>query len=129
MKTFKLKTRLGLAFLLAGILSMAIGGARAQSVTPGLPLVPLGYCQLTSVDTAAKLSSCSGGIPSGATLAFLVPEAQAIRYRDDTVAPTAAVGFPVAVAAMVLYGGTLSNLQVISQVSGAKLNVLFYRSP
>jgi hypothetical protein len=58
---------------------------------------------------------------------MFIPEAQAIRYRDDGTAPTATVGQPVAVGASVTYTGALSKVQVISQTSGAKLNVLFYR--
>lgn len=103
--------------------------ARSQVTMPGLPIVPLGYCQLTSIDTAALISTCSGGIPTGATLAWIEVEAQAVRFRDDGVAPSATVGFPVAVAGTFLYGGTLIALRVISQTSGAKINILFYRSP
>lgn len=113
---------------LVGLALMA-APALAQVATPGLPLVALGYCQLTSIDTAAALSACSGGIPSGANTVIFEPEAQAIRYRDDGTAPTASVGFPVAVGGSVLYSGAISKLQVISQTSGAKLNVLFYKSP
>lgn len=123
MKSFKTKTMLGAAYLLFA------AGASAQTPTPGLPTVPLGYCQLTSIDAAAKLSACSGGIPKGATAAYIEAEAQAIRYRDDGVAPTASVGMPVVVSLPFFYSGTLSALQVISSTSGAKLNVLFYRSP
>lgn len=103
--------------------------AAAQVATPGVPLIPLGYCQLTSIDAATALSACPGGIPAGATLAFVQPEAQAIRYRDDGTAPTTTAGFPLAVGASLLYAGTLSKVRVISQTSGAKLDVLFYRSP
>ena len=92
----------------------------------GIRYTPLGYCQLTSIDTAVLLSSCSN-FSTAATTAVFVPEAQAIRYRDDGTAPTATVGQPVAVGTSVTYTGTLSKVQVISQTSGAKLNVLFYR--
>lgn len=102
-------------------------GARAQVSVPGQPLVPLGYCQLTSIDTAAALTSCADGIPSGATYAIITAEAQAIRWRDDTTNPSATVGMPVAVGAPFFYAGTLSRFRVISQTSGAKLNVAFYR--
>jgi hypothetical protein len=111
----------------AGLLS-SIVFARAQPA-PTMPVVPVGYCQLTSIDTAALVSTCSGGIPAGASVVYLAAEAQAIRYRDDGTAPTATVGFPVAVNAPFLYIGTLGKLQVISQVAGAKLNLLFYKIP
>lgn len=114
----------------AGLLFLLLSGVTALAQTsPAQPLVPLGYCQLTSIDAATALSACSGGIPSGARLAYLIPEAQAIRYRDDGTSPTSGVGFPLAVGASVFYTGTLSKVSVISQTSGAKLNILFYRSP
>jgi hypothetical protein len=120
-----------LKMIVAAVL-VALSGAASvaqQIATPGLPLVPLGYCQLTSIDAATKISTCSGGIPAGATIAYLIAETQAIRLRDDGVAPTASVGFPIAVASPVLYTATISSVQVISQVAGAKLDVLFYKSP
>lgn len=103
--------------------------ALAQTATPGLPLAALGYCQLSSIDASTALSSCSGGVPAGANFAVMQPEAQAIRYRDDGTAPTSSVGFPVAVGASFTRSGNLSNVRVISATSGAKLNVLFYKSP
>lgn len=106
-----------------------IATAAAQTTVPGLPLVALGYCQLSSIDASTALSSCSGGIPAGANFAVLQPEAQAIRYRDDGTAPTASVGYPVAVGASLTRSGNLSAVRVISSTAGAKLNVLFYRSP
>lgn len=125
------KARLLLSGLFLG-LALAAGleltPAGAQVSTPGLRgAVPLGYCQLTSIDTAAALSACSGGIPAGASGAMIEAEAQAVRFRDDAVNPTTTVGMPVAVGAPFWYGGTLSGVRVISAVSGAKLNVLFYR--
>jgi len=114
------------AALAAVLIPMFVGRTNAQ-VIAGQRLVPIGYCQLTSIDTVALLSSCSGGIPTNAAYAFLIPEAQAIRYRDDGTAPTATVGQPLAVGVSLLYGGTLSAVRVISQTSGAKLNILFYR--
>lgn len=114
---------------LAAALAALAGPAAGQVTTPGLPMVPLGYCQLTSIDASTLISSCPGGIPAGTNYALLVAEAQAIRYRDDNVAPTATVGMPVPVASTFLYAGTMSQLRVISQVAGAKLNILFYRSP
>lgn len=115
--------------LLGATAALIATAALAQGTVPATPVVPLGYCQLTSIDASTLVSTCSGGIPAGANVALLTPEAQAIRYRDDGTAPTAAVGQPMAVAASLLYTGTLSKLRVISQTSGAKLNVTFYKSP
>lgn len=92
--------------------------------------VPLGYCQLTSLGAAVALTACSGGIPAGANAATVRAEAQALRFRDDSVDPTASVGMPLLVAdPPLLYAGTLSNVRVIEQTSGGKLDVLFYRRP
>lgn len=101
--------------------------AFGQVATPSLPLVPLGYCQLTSIDASTLVSSCT--IPTGANAMIFQPEAQAIRYRDDGTAPQATVGMPVAVGTSLYYAGSLSRVRVISQTAGAKLNVLFYKSP
>lgn len=120
-----------IAAVASGAIWLASGAtwpARAQMI-PGQPVVPLGYCQLTSIDASTLVSSCSGGIPVGANFAVVQPEAQAIRYRDDGTAPTSSVGMPLAVGASLYYAGALSSLRVISATSGAKLNVLFYRAP
>lgn len=116
------------AFALIAIAAPAL----AQSGN-GLQFVPLSYCRLT-VDTAATFSSCpatalnsAGGIPKGATRAYITTETQAVRYRDDGTAPTATIGMPLAVAQTLVYSGTLSKIQFISQTAGAVVNVLFYR--
>ena len=83
---------------------------------------PLGYVQL-AVDTATTL----GAIPVGAVFAIIVPENQAIRFRDDGVAPTATVGMPLPVLARLKYTvGNLQALRVIGQVAGAIVNVAYY---
>jgi hypothetical protein len=44
--------------------------ANAQVGTPGLPMVPLGYCQLSStqLESAIGLSWFTNGIPASATM-------------------------------------------------------------
>src|SRR5882672_6430716 len=88
---------------IAAIVALALLGAcapksmrlaQAQTV---MTFVPLGYCQLTSLAAATKLSACSGGIPAGATSALISVEGAAIRYRDDGTAPTTTVGMPIAI--------------------------------
>jgi len=91
--------------------------------------LPLGYAQAASIDAAQNLPGVGSpaAIPKGAyTIAVLVPEGQAIRFRDDGTDPTAAVGAPVAVGQEYIYSGNLSTIRVISQVAGAKLNVSYY---
>lgn len=77
--------------------------------------------------TASADSLTAGGVPSGATSAYIAAEAQAVRYRDDGGTPTASVGMPIASGAAIAYVGTFSALRFIEQAGGAKLNVLFYR--
>lgn len=106
---------------------LALGSAaRADTVTRPANNVPLGYCQL-SVTAAVLVSTCSGGIPSGATFAQVVTETAAIRWRDDGTAPTTTVGNPLAVAAVLTYAGLLASLQVIAQTGTAVVNIEFYR--
>ena len=111
--------------LLLGVIALLLVSSPVGADV-GIRYTPLGYCQLTSIVTSTLLSSCSG-FPTSATRAVFIPEAQAIRYRDDGTAPSATVGQPVAVGVSVDYTGTLSKVRVISQTSGAKLNVLFYK--
>jgi hypothetical protein len=87
-----------------------------------LRFVPLGYQQLT-VTTVESLT-----VPAGATCAVITAEAQAVRYRDDFAEPTASVGMPLAIGAVLEYGGNLSALQFIAQASGGIINVLYYRA-
>jgi hypothetical protein len=74
---------------LAAILALMVGvvAAGAQGTVPKALVVPLGYCQLTSLSSATKLSSCNGGIPAGATMAVVRTEGANVRYRDDGGVP------------------------------------------
>ena len=93
--------------------------ALAQSA---LQFVPLGYQQITSLSASTGLT-----VPAGATSAVIIAEAQAVRWRDDGVAPTSSVGMPMAVNVPLSYSGTLTQLHFIEQTSGAKLNITYYR--
>lgn len=111
------------------ICAMLAGPALAQTAVPGQPIVPLGYCQIAAVTlaTSTPLSSCSGGIPTGATIAVLQSETAPIRYRDDGVAPTSSSGMLLVNGAGVFYPGTLSKLRFIAASGSPVLNVAFYR--
>lgn len=98
---------------------------------------PLGYAQGTSIDASTLVSSLSfsipgvgstAGIPSGTQMLLIVPQAQAIRWRDDGTAPSATVGQPLAVGAELRYdcGHGMPALRVISQTNGAAVNVVAY---
>jgi hypothetical protein len=78
------------------------------------------------VDAATSVASLfpGGVIPQGTKLLMIVPEAQAIRWRSDGVAPTTTVGYPLAVGAELRYtAGQFAGLQVIASTAGAILNV------
>jgi hypothetical protein len=80
----------------------------------------LGYQQLTpTVSTALT-------VPATATYAIIQAEAQAIRWRDDGVAPTAAIGMTIAAGGELRYDGNLSAIRFIEAVALSKLNVSYY---
>lgn len=82
---------------------------------------PLGYQQITALNAAVGLT-----VPHGATWAIISCETQAVRYRDDGVNPTAAVGQPLPVNTDLPYTGDLGLVKFIEQVASAKLNVTYY---
>lgn len=93
--------------------------------------VPLGHFQPAAVDAATTLTSIVGAqvAARGITLVLVTPQTQAIRWRDDGTAPTAAIGYPLAVGSELRYTGQgLANLQFISQTAGAIVNVAVYGS-
>ena len=83
--------------------------------------VCLGYQQITSLSAATALT-----VPAGATLAVIVPESYAVRWRDDGTAPTGSVGMPLAIGTTLSYDGNLKNIRFIEQAASAKLNVSYY---
>lgn len=90
----------------------------------------LGYAQIAAggADASVLISSLTFngvvGIPRGCETLLIVPEAQAIRWRSDGTAPTATVGYPLAVGAELRYTmAQLTQLRVIAQTAGAIVNV------
>jgi hypothetical protein len=82
---------------------------------------PLGYEQFTCDSATAPT------IPEGCTLALFIPEAQAVRWRDDGSNPTATIGYPLAVGAELAYtSGRLARLKFIGQTAGATMNAVYY---
>lgn len=91
--------------------------------------IALGYAQAAAgtFDTAKTLAAAGVVVPSGTSFILIIAEAQAVRWRDDAAAPTAAVGQPLAVGVELQYtGNAASRLQFISQTAGAVLNFTFY---
>lgn len=94
-------------------MDMILSGMRAR-----------GYQQFAAgaVDASTALT-----VPAGTSVAIFKPAAQAIRFRDDGTAPTAAVGYPVPVGEEYIYAASsLTQVRVIAQVAGAVLDVLYY---
>ena len=89
----------------------------------------LGYQQITSLSSAPKLTVPQkdlSGLAGSPRIAIITPEAQAVRWRDDGVAPTASVGMPLAVGVTLQYDGDINQIQFIEQTGGAKLNITYY---
>jgi hypothetical protein len=89
----------------------------------------LGYQQITSLSTATGLTVPQidlNGLNCRPTIAMIVPEGQAVRWRDDDVNPSSSVGMPLAVGVTLQYDGDLTKIKFIEQVSGAKLNISYY---
>ena len=109
--------RLGLVAL--ALLALA-GVALAQQP---FSFTAMGYQQITGPVAATNLTVPSGG----AKIAQICIETQAVRYRDDGVAPTAAIGIPVAAGTCFQYSGPLTVVQFIQQAATAVIDVAYYR--
>lgn len=84
-------------------------------------LVPCGYKQISPA-TATNLP----GVPKDARAALIQARVQAIRWRDDGVAPTADVGMYLAPGFDMLYVGDLRTIQLIEVDTSAEVNVSYY---
>ena len=94
------------------------------SGTPG----GAGTYLLSATNTTSSASVTTGGIPPGATMAFLQAEVADIRYRDDGGAPTTAIGNLVVHGIPgIFYAGTLAQLQFIGASGSPLLDIAFYR--
>ena len=82
---------------------------------------PLGYEQINDLSTAQTLT-----VPSGARLALINIQDQAVRWRDDGTSPTATVGMPIAAGGELYYSGTLSKIELIEVVAGAEANIAYF---
>jgi len=89
----------------------------------------LGYQQITGLSGATFLTvpvKNLSGLAGGPSIALITPEAQAVRWRDDGVAPTSTVGMPLAVGVTLQYDGDLTQIRFIEQAGGAILNISYY---
>lgn len=89
----------------------------------------LGYQQITTISSSTALTvpavDANGSLQKP-VLAIILAEAQAVRWRDDGVAPSATVGMPLAVGVTFVYDGDLTKIRFFEQAGGAKLNVSYY---
>lgn len=89
----------------------------------------LGYQQITSLSASTGLTVPSvdlNGLACKPSIAIITAETQAVRWRDDDVAPTASVGMPLAAGSTLQYDGDLSKIRFIEQTASAKINVTYY---
>ena len=82
---------------------------------------PVGYQQITSLSAATALT-----VPAGARSAVIIAQTQAVRWRDDGTNPSATVGMPLAVAAVLEYSGNLAAIKFFEQAASAALNISYY---
>ncbi len=88
-----------------------------------------GYQQITDVSSAVGLTVPAidpNGLNARPSIALITPEGQAVRWRDDGVAPTSTVGMPLAAGVTLQYDGDLSKIKFIEQTATAKLNISYY---
>jgi hypothetical protein len=89
-----------------------------------------GYQQIVGLAASTGLTvpvRDTNGLVSTPTVALIVPETQAVRWRDDGTAPTATVGMPLAVGAVLMYDGDLTKIRFFQQAATATLNVSYYK--
>jgi hypothetical protein len=105
----------------------ATAGTKIVSQISGTP-GGAGTYLLSAANTTSSASVTAGGIPPGATMAFLQAEVADVRYRDDGGAPTTAIGNLVVHGIPgIFYAGTLSQIQFIGASGSPLLDVAFYR--
>lgn len=91
--------------------------------------VCLGYQQITSLSASTGLTVPTrdlNGMIAEPTLALIVAETKAVRWRDDGTAPTASIGMPLATGVPLAYDGDLNAIRFIQQEASAVLNISYY---
>lgn len=91
----------------------------------GFTSTPVGDEQITLGAGATPLTPAAANPDANACIIHV--EAQAVRWRDNGGAPTAAIGQKLLPDAYFEYVGDLSKLQFIRLGAGAILNVSYYQ--
>lgn len=89
----------------------------------------LGYEQITGLSSAKGLTVPTtdlNGLSCKPSIALIVAESTAVRWRDDGTNPTSTVGMPLATGVTLQYDGDLSAIRFIEQSASSKLNVTYY---
>lgn len=127
-----IKLRCAKRLLLSAALAFSPCAVIAQS---SLRVVPLGYCQSSSLSSAIPLSSftgmkCTAANLTAATYVVICAYSQGVVYLDDGETPTSTPGsggVGIAAGQCVPYNGTISALQFIQQAATATIGVSLYR--
>ena len=88
-----------------------------------------GYQQISTLSAATNLTVptlAPDGLNAKPVFALIVAEGAPVRWRDDSTAPTASVGMPLAVGVPFQYDGDLTKIRFIEQSASAKLNISYY---
>jgi hypothetical protein len=88
-----------------------------------------GYQQITTLTSATGLTVPTvtpEGLNGKPVFALIVAEGAPVRWRDDSTAPTATVGMPLAIGVPLQYDGDLSKIRFIQQSASGILNVSYY---
>lgn len=85
-------------------------------------MVPRTFIQLASLSSSTAITNC----PTDVSATLLTAENQAVRWRDDGISPTNAVGQILAVNTPFWYYGDPSKLKFIEGAASAKLNITLY---
>jgi len=83
----------------------------------------LGYVQVASVAAATGV----GTVPAHTKAAYIQANGGDVRWRDDGVNPTAAVGMLLTDGQVMKYIGKIADLKFIDAGGTAKLEVTFYK--
>lgn len=90
-----------------------------------------GYQQIVGLVASTALTiptrSNQTGLSGTPTVAVITVENAAVRWRDDGVAPTSAIGMPLQPGSVFFYDGDLTRIRFIQQTPTATLNVSYYK--
>ncbi|MEG5263242.1 hypothetical protein TRP66_02935 [Pseudomonas sp. JDS28PS106] len=86
-------------------------------------LFALGYQQMALTTDAVSAAPVA---PEGTIVALMKVEGASVRYRDDGVNPTQAVGMPLSVGESLVYDAVMLDMRLIAQQAGAIVNIAYY---